>query len=212
MNRTAFLVDGFNVYHSILAVARDSCGRPHKWLDLKSLLSSYLSVIGGGATLEEIYYFTALAHHLDMRKPGVTVRHQRYIECLASTGVMPILGRFKPKTVYCHQCRRNNQHYEEKETDVAISSKLFELLIHGKADTIVLVTGDTDLAPAVRTAASLYPTTTICFAFPYRRKNKELAQLVSKHFLIKKDRYYAHQLPDPVVLPSGREIHKPRAW
>jgi len=58
----------------------------------------------------------------------------------------------------------------------------------------------------------LFPAKQICFAFPYKRKNKELAKLVSKHFHIRKDRYVKHQFPDPVVHPSGRSISKPPDW
>ncbi|MDO9172991.1 MAG: hypothetical protein Q7W29_14285, partial [bacterium] len=79
-------------------------------------------------------------------------------------------------------------------------------------DTIVLITGDTDLAPGVRTTTRLFPTKRICFGFPYKRKNNELAQLVSVSFQIRKERYLAHQFPDPVTLPSGRLIAKPDEW
>jgi len=173
---------------------------------------SYLPVIGAGAALEEIYYFSALATHLDPHRPGVTFRHRTYLEALKSTGVIPIMGRFKPKTVHCRRCRADSTHYEEKETDVAISVKIGELFTLDQADTIVLVTGDTDLAPAVRTSVRLFPTRQICFAFPYKRKNKELAQLVSRSFLIRKERYAAHQFPNEVSLSSGRVIRKPSEW
>jgi len=212
MNRTSFLVDGFNLYHSLRTASDDLLGRSTKWLDLRSLLSSYLPVIGSTATLGKIFYFSALAVHLDQRRPGVTQRHRRYLECLQATGVTPELGRFKFKEVYCHTCNRVNLHYEEKETDVAISVKLIETFQLDEADTVALVTGDTDLAPAVRTASRLFPAKRICFAFPYKRKNKELARLVPLSFYIRKERYVAHQLPDPVVLPSGRAIHKPSSW
>ena len=105
MNRTTFLVDGFNVYHSLLAASMDLGGKPTKWLDLRSLLSSFLPVIGAGAELEEIYYFTALATHLDPHRPGVTARHRLYMEALVATGVIPVLGRFKYKTVHCCGCK-----------------------------------------------------------------------------------------------------------
>ncbi len=102
--------------------------------------------------------------------------------------------------------------HEEKETDVALSVKLLELFHADACDTIVLVTGDSDLVPAVRAADRMFPAKTVCFAFPYRRKNAELATLVNKHFRIKKDRYAQHQFPDSVVLPSGRTINKPNHW
>lgn len=212
MNRTTFLVDGFNVYHSVRSASADLGGESTKWLDLRSLLSSYLSVIGTGAALEEIYYFSALATHLDPYRPGVTFRHRIYLEALASTGVVPIMGRFKPKTVHCRHCGTDGIHYEEKETDVAMSVKIGELFTLDLADTVVLVTGDTDLAPAVRTAVRLFPSKQVCFAFPYRRKNKELAQLVSKSFLIRKERYPDNQFPVELRLPSGRTLRKPVEW
>ena len=212
MNRAVFLVDGFNLYHSVRTASVDLHGQSTKWLDIRSLLASYLPVIGPGAVVEGIYYFTAIASHLDARRPGVTARHRLYLECLSATGVNPILARFKYKTVRCHTCRRDNPHYEEKETDVAISMKLVEVLHRDQADTVVLVTGDTDLAPAVRTAFRLFPVRKICFAFPYKRRNDELARLVSKSFYIRKERYAAHQLPNPMQLPGGRVVSKPTCW
>jgi len=38
MNRTIFLVDGFNLYHSLIDAQRDSGGSSAKWLDLKKKL------------------------------------------------------------------------------------------------------------------------------------------------------------------------------
>jgi len=212
MNRTSFLVDGFNLYHSVRAASSDLGGASTKWLDIRSLLSSYLYVISPDAALKDIYHFSALASHLDSFRPGVTARHRLYLECLAATGIITILGRFKYKTVHCHTCSKDNPHYEEKETDVAISMKLIEIFSRDGADTVVLVTGDTDLAPAVRTASQLFPAKQICFGFPYKRRNNELAKLVSKHFYIRKQQYIAHQFPDPFILPSGRKIAKPSEW
>ncbi len=212
MTRATFLVDGFNVYHSAKQASHDLNGASTRWLNLRALLSSYLPVIGGGMQLEGIYYFSALATHLDARKPGLSTRHRLYIECLQSTGVQIELARFKCKSIWCSQCNNHRDAYEEKETDVALSVKLLELFHADACDTIVLVSGDTDLAPAVRAAARMFPAKTVCFAFPYRRKNAELATLVNKHFRIKKDRYVQHQFPDSVVLPSGRTINKPDHW
>jgi len=211
MNRVTFLVDGFNVYHSAKQASHD-IGSSTLWLDLKSLLSSYISIFGKGANVEEIYYFSALAKHMDAKRHGTTTRHRNYIDCLKSTGVIIELGRFKYKSVWCKNCSTDNPHYEEKETDVAISIKLFELFHIDKADTIVLVTGDTDLAPAVRAATKVFPIKEVCFAFPYKRKNKELASITNNSFLIRNKRYAEHQFDDPYILPSGRVINKASNW
>jgi len=134
------------------------------------------------------------------------------VRCLQANGIIAELGRFKYKTIRCHSCQTDNIHYEEKETDVAISVRMLELLFTEKADTVVLVSGDTDLAPAVRTAQQLFSTKEICFAFPYKRKNSELAKMVTCHFRIRSKQFLKHQLPDPVVLSSGRKIYKPKEW
>lgn len=212
MNRTVFLVDGFNLYHSLRAASEDLGGVPTKWLNLPQLLESYLPAIGGQAATERIYYFSALATHLERRQPGVTSRHRTYIDSLKSYGVVVVLGRFKPKQVYCAQCRQSSRHFEEKETDVAISIKLFEVLHQDEADTVALVTGDTDLAPAVRSVRSVFPTKRIWFLFPYKRKNNELAQIADGHCNVKKERYTQHQFPQSIRLQSGRVVTKPATW
>jgi uncharacterized LabA/DUF88 family protein len=139
MNRTMFLVDGFNIYHSLRAASSELGGAQTKWLDLRA-----------------------------------------YLDCLVASRVIPALGRFKYKTVRCHRCAVESPHYEEKETDVAMSMKLVELFHKDRADTIVLVTGDTDLA-----------------------------QLAFTHLHIRKELYIAHQFSDPVILPDGRRVRKP---
>ena len=69
-----------NVYHSLKQASQDLGGVSTRWLNLHSLLSFYLPVLGTASRLEEIYYFTALAAHLDSRKPGLTTRHRTYIK------------------------------------------------------------------------------------------------------------------------------------
>ena len=212
MKRTSFLVDGFNLYHSLRTASEEMNGASTKWLDLRSLLSSYLPAIGGSAQLQQIFYFSALATHLENRQPGLTVRHREYIDCLESVGVVPILGRFKPKFIYCSRCKHKSRHFEEKETDVAISIRLIEILQKDCADTVALITGDTDLAPAVKTAKALFPTKRIWFLFPYKRKNNELAQLADGHCYIRKERYIQHQFSPTVTVKSGRVVRKPEKW
>lgn len=211
-NRVVFLVDGFNVYHSAKEASADLGGTSTLWLDLQSLLSSYISIFGRDAVLSDIYYFSALAKHIDSKRPGTTKKHQDYIDCLRSTGIKIRLGRFKYKTIWCKGCKTNNVHYEEKETDVALSLKIMELFHLDSCDTVVLVTGDTDLAPAVRMAADIFPEKSICFAFPYKRKNKELNSITNSSFLIRKERYAAHQFDDPYLGVAGRTITKPSTW
>jgi uncharacterized LabA/DUF88 family protein len=212
MNRVSFLIDGFNLYHSLVEASRTLNGASTKWLNIHSLCRSTLHIIGQKAVVETIYYFSALADHRTKHDPGTVRRHLDLIRCLKDTGIKVELGRFKEKMVHCNGCKQITRHYEEKETDVAISVKLMEILMKGECDTAVLMTGDTDLAPAVRAAKRLFPSTKICFAFPYGRKNRELAQLAHTAFSFNAKSYVTHQFPDPVVLRNGVKIIKPPSW
>lgn len=101
--------------------------------------------------------------------------------------------------------------YEEKETDVAVGIKVLELLHRNAADRVVLVTGDTDVAPAVRTTKALFPASQVCFVFPWNRKMKVLAQIADQCFTMDKHKYRQHQLPDPFTV-NGKTFHKPASW
>jgi len=212
MNRTIFLIDGFNLYHSIERASVDLGGVSTKWLDLRALCASYLYVVGNNSQLVDVYYFSALAKHLEAMKPDVTKRHVTFIEALEATGVTVEMARFKKKFIHCPTCHANIKRYEEKETDVAIAVKLMELFVTAVCDTAVLMSGDTDVAPAVRTTQRLFPHKEVLFAFPYGRKNKELAKLVTRSFDISKEQYPRFQLADPFVLPNGKTLNKPVSW
>jgi uncharacterized LabA/DUF88 family protein len=207
--RTIFLVDGFNLYHSIVDIDRNCNGLNVRWLNISSLCTSYLHLIGKDAAIESIYYFSALAYHL--KDPDVISRHKTYIRCLRETGVEDSLGKFTHKTIHCSHGGKITRH-EEKETDVAIASKMLEALSADKCDRVVLVTGDTDQVPAVKTAKLLFPDKHVIFAFPYGRKNDELAKLAPGSFKIHSCSYAQHQFPDPFTLSDGTQIPKPSSW
>jgi len=213
MSRTIFLVDGFNLYHSTVDAQRDAKGATTKWLDLRSLCESYLPIAGRlsgeKAFLERIYYFSAPPTHRPKSKQD---RHSLYMKCLKSTGINVELGRFKPKDVFCPKCKSFFVAHEEKETDVAIATRLFESCQSDEAETIILMTGDTDLAPTVRTCKRLFPAKIIFFAFPYKRTNLELVSIATESFSIKLRSYLRHQFTNPLVLSDGTSISKPVNW
>jgi len=230
--RVAFIVDGFNLYHSIKDAEKMVPARPQRWLDLRAFCESYVRNFGRAAMLEDVYYFSAIAAHLEPAKPDISRRHQTYLDALAATGVHVSLANFKVSNRYFsfRQCRFRIwpfrrfirvplprctvlvQRAEEKETDVAIATKLFELLHTNAADAVVLVTGDTDLLPAIRTARRLFPTILIGVCFPFKRHNADLKRSVVRSFKVRKEQYAVYQLPDPISLPNGHVIRKPPPW
>lgn len=159
MNKTAFLIDGFNLYHSAKSASQDLGlqGAGTKWLNIHSLCKSYLHAIGNNAQFTDIFYFSALARHIEAFKPDVVKRHLLYTECLQATGISVVLSRFKKKQIPCNHCGQKIKRYEEKETDVALAVKLMEVLMTDQCDTVMLMTGDTDIVPAIKTAQKLFP-------------------------------------------------------
>lgn len=210
--RTVFLVDGLNLYHSLQRASHDLGGQGTRWLDLRALCDSYLSLVGGNAHLERVICFTALAKHLEILKPDVTRRHQDYLQCLRATGVSVELAQFKRKVFTCPHCSKRITRHEEKETDVAIATALLELLAEDRCDAVVLVTGDSDLTPAVRIARRLFPNKQVCCCFPFARVSSGLRAIATQHFTIRSEHYVRHQLADPFVLPDGKAIPKPVGW
>lgn len=193
VNRTVFLVDGFNLHHSVLDAERVLRQCVHR-LDVAGLCASYLHVLPGRSGKPAIVYFSALAHHLEQRRPGQRARQVDYLSALRSTGVDVRLERFKAKNLTCPLCGRRFTRYEEKETDVALGVHLLESALKSSCDTVVLVSGDSDLVPALVAARRLAPSTTLAVGLPFGRSNVALERAADVAFTIKPAAYARHQL------------------
>lgn len=211
VNRTTFLIDGFNIYHSIVEAGKLT-GKSAKWLNYASICTSYLAHIGNNAQIEKIYYFTAYADHLINKDPDKVKRHKLYIKCLYDLGVIPVVGRFKKKISYCPKCKDKFDKYEEKETDVAICTKLFEIFHKDECDTVIILSGDTDIIPAIKTVKQIFNDKKVGVIFPFHRKNEEVKAVCDFSFSIGKEKYSNHLLENPYKLKDGTEIKKPNVW
>ena len=94
--------------------------------------------------------------------------------------------------------------WEEKETDVAIGARLLELICKDMCDAAVLVTGDTDLVPAIRAARRLDPSKNIVALQPYRRANRELSRYA--------DRALAIRVASYAPGSDGSLVSRPTEW
>lgn len=204
-----FLVDGFNLYHSLIDVERrtEKCV---KWLSLKNLCTSYLPSVSKDAQLHSIYYFSAYAKHRMKSDSNVINRHKIYIQALESTGVKTILGQFKRKKVKCTHCAKDSVKHEEKETDVSIASYIFYTMHQRDVDHIFLITGDTDLIPAIKIAKKLY-SKPISVIFPYNRVNLSFKKHTTHQIKIKLNTYEKHLFPETLHI-NNRSIYRPKEW
>lgn len=170
MDRVSCFIDGFNLYHAI-----HDLGRPElKWLDLRKLSGVFIRP--RTQVLKDVFYFSAFAHWL----PDARKRHVAYVRALSSRGVIPVMGQFKRKNRACKQCGARWFSHEEKETDVNIALAILNLAHRNQYDHAILITGDSDLAPAVNLVLSEFPDKRITVvAPPHRGHSSELIQVAS---------------------------------
>ena len=158
-----------------------------------------------------VVYFTALARHMEASRPGTVARHLRYIDALQATGVETALGHFKRRSVRCPICGRSFHRWEEKQTDVAIATRLAKAASAGACERLVLMSGDTDLVPAIRETRGTWATN-VGVAFPARRANAQLRQAADWSVNLGAATYARHQLPIALTSPDGRCIERPAEW
>ena len=206
--RVAFFIDGFNLYHALHHAPppyERTQFRKHKWLDLAKLCKI---LIPHKCTITKSYYFTTYPTW-DTKKVN---RHQTYVRALQTTPIDIVLGRFKRKDVTCPLCRKTFQTQIEKQTDVNIAIKLVRAGLEDIFDTAVIISGDTDLIPAVQEVQRLFPTKQIGFVFPMGRVSNEIRQIANFTMRLSERHVSTCQFPDTIQLSGGVTLERPDNW
>ena len=155
MKRVNTYIDGFNLYHAL-----DDLHVPHlKWLDLAALARSMLRK---DEEICSVYYFSAFATWL----PSAYARHRIYASALKHKGVQTIMGHFKNKPRSCMACGAKWIGHEEKETDVHIAVRLVADALRDEFDRAIIISADSDLAPALRMVKAYAPEKELFVAAP----------------------------------------------
>lgn len=202
MRRVAFLIDGFNVYHSLDFPKKY---RKYKWLDYSELAKCFITktdkIVG-------IYYFTAYADW----NPEKVKRHDIYIDALKHKGVEVVLGKFKMRDKWCPNCKSWFKTKEEKLTDVNIAIHLFQLAHYDKYDRVFLLSGDSDLIPAIKSVKSTFPAKEVLVIIPLGRKAEELKNEADEYRKLKEKHLLASQFPDEIDLGNDVKLVRPSNW
>jgi len=205
--RTIVYVDGFNFYYGALK------GTCYKWLDLER----FFRLLRPGDDIQRIRYFTAMVD--GSHRPN----QETYLKALATAPlVKPVLGHFKRKRVKCTHslCSYPGDRFfetrEEKHTDVNIAVYMLDDAYQGACDQIILVSGDSDLVPAVKVIRSRFPLKRIFVYVPAQHPTRgfaaELRSVAHKHNTIPMNLLKHAQFPDPVHDGRGVLLHKPTSW
>jgi 6-hydroxy-3-succinoylpyridine 3-monooxygenase len=205
--RSIVYIDGFNLYYGAIK------GTQYKWLNLED----YFTRLRQSDSIQRIYYFSAL-----VTGPSLA-NQQAYLRALATLPLVRIvLGRYKNKRVKCldrycqHPGQRIFQMPEEKHTDVNIAVQMVVDAFQNTCDTMILVSGDSDLVPGVNRVKSLFPEKEIIVYVPSRDPVRgaavELRASANTHrdlpLLLLKPSQFPHQVPDG----AGAFIQKPATW
>jgi hypothetical protein len=96
--------------------------------------------------------------------------------------------------------------------DAIIASAIVEAAATRGCSAVALVSGDTDLVPALQTAHRIHPgLKRHCFFTPYR-SNRAFNACTDGHFKIAPTQLPRHRLPDTIVNADGRTIARPVGW
>ena len=200
MSRYCYYIDGFNVYYSL----NTKRFQKYKWLDYRKVAEG---VIKTGDNITGIYYFTTLVEW----KPDAVARHKLYIKVLRSVGVEAIFGRFMQKKVRCHLCGRYYKTREEKQTDVNIALRMVCDGINDLYDRAVIISGDTDLIPAIEAVHRIAPDKEIGVMFPLRRYNNSLEKAADFASTMREKMLKRCQFPYKMRIGSTI-IERPESW
>jgi uncharacterized LabA/DUF88 family protein len=195
--RVISFIDGFNLYHAVSSLDRPEL----KWLDVRVLSKTFLRP--QSEKLLNAFYFSAYADH--MSEP-VQKSQKTYIEALKLRQTTPILGQFKKKERQCPSCKHRWIGHEEKETDVNIASFLIDLAYQDAFDRALVITNDSDLAPAIQMVRKRFPEKRITtIAPPNYYHSNELIKVSSDKARIRVEHLERSLLPS-VVADASRLI------
>ena len=203
IERAIVYIDGFNLYHGLMQA---QLGRS-RWLDLSAMSRSLL---GDNRRLELVRYFITRVRS----RPEDEERQSVYIDALRAHGSIEIdFGFFlRKKDIECRRCQNSWPDYEEKKTDVNIAVRLLNDAFDDRFDVALIVSGDSDLVPAVESVRTRHPDKRLIVAFPPMRRSFDLEVAAHASFGIRNRQIRGSRLPDPVITPEGIALRAPMGW
>jgi uncharacterized LabA/DUF88 family protein len=135
-----------------------------------------------------------------------------FIRALETEGITIVYGEFKRKDKRCLVCEMRYSTFEEKQTDVNIAIPLLQLAIQDRYDRAVIVSGDTDLIPAIKAVRVSFPDKRIGIMIPIGGSSEDLKKHADFHFKMKEHHLMSSRFPNSIKLPSGATLDCPASW
>jgi uncharacterized LabA/DUF88 family protein len=211
--RCIVYIDAFNWYYGVFM------HRPAwKWLNIQS----YFEALRPDEEVVAVRFFTAVVeprHHVSVKRD----RQRRYLKALETLPkVQVIMGKYQERTVTCRAapCPRKLEYTvaEEKKTDVNLAVQLIDDAIHGRAESMIIVSADSDLEPAVEWVRRSHPVIKVSVYIPaleegrQQRRNDNYQRMQVNCRLLPLGEIARHLLPATVTLPDGATVERPAEW
>ena len=199
--RVIVYVDGFNLYFGMIEAGFINC----KWLNIKKLVDNLLRP---DQILIEIKYFTSRVSN----NPDKQKRQTTYIEALESVGIKIFYGHYQSDTTECRQCGNIWPTFHEKMTDVNIATQMMVDAFKDRYDMAMLISGDSDLVPPIKTIHTLFNNKRIFVAFPPKRHNSSVALVAKGSLMIGRKKLVDSLFESEITKGDGFILIKPKEW
>ena len=213
MAAVAAYIDGFNLYYGM----KRKYDRRYHWLDVVGLIRR----LRPDDDVVTVRYFTTIVRG----EPEASANQINYVDALRahSGAVLDIqIGWFRRRTLApCRQCGqhwqcacpRRPRSYEERETDVALAAAMVEDAAKNVADLMLLVSADSDFAPAVAAVKRVKPDLPVILAMPpgNLQPHKRFADV--GYFSINETTLRQSLLPERIYDPTNKKNRtRPEKW
>jgi uncharacterized LabA/DUF88 family protein len=208
--RCTVYIDGFNWYYAIFK------RRPEwKWLNIQS----FFDEIRPDEEVCAIKMFSAYVEP-EAQSSAARDRQKAYFAALCGIQrVKIVLGKYQQREVTCRaSCGMKYLAPEEKKTDVNIAVHILNDVVKGLTDSIAVVSGDSDLEPAIFWVKENYERVKITVYIPSlpedeaRRTNRAYGQHGIACRFLPLEPIPRHQLPPRMLRLSGGELTRPAEW
>ena len=219
-SRARVYIDGFNLYYGALK------GTRYKWLDLSAWVDRLLP----SSTCDRIAYCTAPVK-VRPDNPQAGQRQEIYLRALSTLpNVEVIKGQFQVKTTrmplnpdpQCECCGTLREgcrccegptvgvvKTEEKGSDVNVAVQLVADGFMDRYDVALVISGDSDIQPAVDIVREKLGKQVITLD-PRNRRYRPLVG--DEHRRARAEALGACQFPEVITTSGGQEITRPPTW
>lgn len=205
-------VDGFNLFYGFLKNEKNK-----KWLNLQY----YFEKLRTDDDIVKIKYFTTLV------KGKKRNNQESYLKALSTLSkVQIIFGKFKTQTYTClvncgYTGDKTYSDQIEKRTDVNIASHLVaDSVLLNDTKKLIIVSGDSDLIPAIEMAKQISPKKQIIVYIPHdpvklknsKKVSSDIRKAADKHKNLPVDLIVKSQFDNEIIDDYGNKICKPLTW